>query len=206
MPSASGPPLPSTQYCAIEWASAPRPAATPAARKIQPIGLSGWRAAIRTPTAANTSAIAQMKSVTELEARSAGTDSTELDSISTSASAASPHARRNDGAIAHRLASGARSHSDTWAGCRVSLTTALQLGAERAEVDLVAQPRAEKRLERSLRVVLAPVEAPVDHLLDARAGRAEQRRDGERRAGDREVRALGERPLSASCSSSTLPR
>ena len=60
------------------------------------------------------------------------------------------------------------------------------------ELDLLAQPRAE-RLERALRVVAAPVEAAVDEPLHARAQRQEQRRHDERRGGDRQVRAAGER-------------
>ena len=48
---------------------------------------------------------------------------------------------------------------------------AAQVRAQRLEVELVAQPRAE-RLERARRVVAAAVEAPVDERLDARsAGR-----------------------------------
>ena len=60
-------------------------------------------------------------------------------------------------------ASGARSQSDTCAGWSVSRTTAVQLGVQRPEVDLVAQARRE-RLERALGVVLAPEEAPVDRM------------------------------------------
>ena len=68
----------------------------------------------------------------------------------------------------------------------------LQVGAQQVELDLLAQPRAE-RLQRALRVVAAPVEAPVDEPLDAAAQRQEQRGHDERRAGDRQVRAAGER-------------
>ena len=67
-----------------------------------------------------------------------------------------------------------------------------QLVAERVEVDLVAQLRAEA-LQRAGGVVLAPVEAAVDGRLDAMAGGAEERRDGERRARYREVRARRQR-------------
>jgi hypothetical protein len=61
-----------------------------------------------------------------------------------------------------------------------------QLGAQRVEVDLVAQVRGERR-ERLLRVVLAAVEAAVDESLHTASGRPEQRGDGERRARDGEV-------------------
>ena len=67
-----------------------------------------------------------------------------------------------------------------------------QLVAERVEVDLVAQARAEA-LERPCGVVLAAVEAPVDAGLDAAAGRLEERRDGERRDGDGQAAALRQR-------------
>ena len=93
------------------------------------------------------------------------------------------------------------SHSDTCAGCTVSRDDAAQVGAERLEVDLVAQPGAE-RLERPRRVVAAAVEAAVDRRLDARARRPEQRRDRQRRGRDREVRLA--RPPAPS--SSTSPR
>ena len=69
-----------------------------------------------------------------------------------------------------------RSQSDTCAGCTVSRNDALQVGAQQVELDLLAQPRAE-RLERALRVVAAPVEAAVDEPLHARAQRQEQRGD-----------------------------
>ena len=48
-----------------------------------------------------------------------------------------------------------------------------QLGGEGIEVNLLAQPGGE-RLDRVGRVVSAPVEAAVNHLLDAAAGRLEQ--------------------------------
>ena len=54
-----------------------------------------------------------------------------------------------------------RSQSETWAGWTVSRDDAAQVGAERLEVDLVAQPGAE-RLQRARRVVAAAVEAAVD--------------------------------------------
>ena len=91
--SDSGPPLPSIQNCAIECANAPRPAATPDAKKIQPIAFSGCRVAISTPTPAKTSAIAQMK----LSSRSMPgppADRIELTIISAGASTARPQARR----------------------------------------------------------------------------------------------------------------
>jgi hypothetical protein len=52
-----------------------------------------------------------------------------------------------------------------------------QLGVQRVERHLVAQARGE-RLERALRVVLAPVEAAVDRPLDAGTRGAEQRGAG----------------------------
>ena len=78
------------------------------------------------------------------------------------------------------------SHSETWAGWTVSATTPRRSAAERLEVELVAQPPAE-RLERPRRVVAAAVEAPVHDRLDARPRRAEQRRHRERRGRDREA-------------------
>src|SRR5215213_11390734 len=53
LPSSSGPAPLLIQYSAYEPAKDPRPAATAAPRKSQPIALSGWREAIRPPTAAN---------------------------------------------------------------------------------------------------------------------------------------------------------
>ena len=79
---------------------------------------------------------------------------------------------------AHHPRAPLRSHSATWAGCIVSATTRLEVGAQPVELDLLAQPRAE-RIERPLRVVAAAVEAPVDEPLDRdaqRAGRAPRRR------------------------------
>ena len=58
---------------------------------------------------------------------------------------------------------------------------------------ICSRSRAPKRFERALRVVAAAVEAAVDEALHARAHRQEQRRHDERRRGDREVRAAGER-------------
>ena len=60
-----------------------------------------------------------------------------------------------------------------------------QLGAQRVEVDLVAQPARERR-ERLRRVVAAAVEAAVHRRLDAGARGPEQRRDRQRRRRDRE--------------------
>ena len=81
---------------------------------------------------------------------------------------------------------------DTCAGCIVSPTTRPRSAVSALELDLLAQPRAE-RLERALGVVAAPVEAPVDEPLHARPQRQEQRGDDERRDGDRQVRAARER-------------
>ena len=100
--------------------------------------------------------------------------------------------------------SGSRSQSDTCAGCIVSRDDARAARAQRVELDLVAQPRAEG-LDGAGGVVAAPVEAPVDERLDARARRPEQRRHRERRAGDGEVGLLGER-AQRSWKSSTSPR
>ncbi len=74
---------------------------------------------------------------------------------------------------------------------------------QRVEVDLVAQPRAEA-LERALRVVLRRKKRRSTSLwMRPRAG-PEQRRNGERGAGDRQAGARGE-GLSTSWSSRTLP-
>ena len=86
-----------------------------------------------------------------------------------------------------------RSQSETCAGCIVSATTSLEVGAQRRR----GRPAraAARRRPSSVRcgVVAAAVEAPVDEPLHARAQRQEQRGDDERRAGDREVRAARER-------------
>ena len=86
----------------------------------------------------------------------------------------------------------------------MSATTARSSLLERIEIDLVAQTRAEA-LERARGVVLAPEEATVDRRLDAGSGRAEQRRDSERRGGDRQAGPLVS-GRSSSWSTSTLPR
>ena len=58
-----------------------------------------------------------------------------------------------------------------------------QLTAEGVEVDLIAQAGRE-RLDGLGGVVLAAVEAPIHHRLDAAAGRLEQRRHGQGSAGN----------------------
>ena len=68
-----------------------------------------------------------------------------------------------------------------------------QLGGEGIEVDLVAQADAE-RFDRLGGVVLASVEAPVNRLLDAAAGRLEQGGHGQGGPGDRPARQLGADP------------
>ena len=68
-----------------------------------------------------------------------------------------------------------------------------QLAAERVQVDLVAQARRE-RSECRLGVVAAPVEPAIDERLNAPAGRAEERGDGEGRARDGQVVAPCEPP------------
>ena len=80
-----------------------------------------------------------------------------------------------------------RSHSETWAGWTVSRTTPRRSAPERVEVELVAQPAAE-RLQRERRVVAAAVEAPVHGGLDPRPRGAEQRRHRQRRDRHREAR------------------
>src|SRR4051812_19995270 len=55
-----------------------------------------------------------------------------------------------------------------------------ELEPERVEVALLAHPRAEA-LERTGGVVAAPIEAPVDPVLDPSAGRPKQRRHRQRR-------------------------
>src|SRR5207247_7701217 len=66
-----------------------------------------------------------------------------------------------------------------------------QLGAQRLEVDLVAQAERE-RVERARRVVAGAVEATVDGTLDVRADRREDRDRAERRERDRELVPLRE--------------
>src|SRR6266545_4691707 len=68
-----------------------------------------------------------------------------------------------------------------------------QLGSETVEVDLGMQPGAEC-LDGPGRVVAAPVEAPIDGLLDAPAGRLEQAGDGQSGAGHCPARRLGADP------------
>ena len=70
---------------------------------------------------------------------------------------------------------------------------AAQLAAERVELDLVAQPRAEAG-QRLRGVVAAAVEAAVDRRLDAGARGAEQRGDRQRRDRDREARLPDREP------------
>ena len=106
-------------------------------------------------------------------------------------------ATRSQAAItARRAATVSRGHGApaaraTRARAASSRDDAAQVAPQRVEVDLVAQPRAE-RLERLRRVVAAAVEAAVDDPW-MRARRAEQRRHRERRDRDREVE-LGRRP------------
>ncbi len=57
-----------------------------------------------------------------------------------------------------------------------------QLGMEGVQVDLVPQPHREP-LQGTGRVIAAPVEAPVDKVLDAAAQRLEQRGHQERGGG-----------------------
>jgi hypothetical protein len=67
-------------------------------------------------------------------------------------------------------------------------------GRQRVQVDLVAQADAE-RLDRLGGVVLAAVEPPIhNRLLDAAAGRLEQRRHGQGRAGHRPARRTPTHP------------
>ena len=58
-----------------------------------------------------------------------------------------------------------------------------QVGADRVELDRVAQPRGE-RGDGRLGVVAGAVEAAVDEPLDAQAQRVEERRRRERRGRD----------------------
>src|SRR6266511_1816233 len=62
-----------------------------------------------------------------------------------------------------------------------------QFSRQDLQVDLLAQPRAE-RLDRLGGVVAAPVEAPVDRPLDAAAGRLEHRGDRHGGHGDGQAR------------------
>ena len=70
-------------------------------------------------------------------------------------------------------AAGGRNHSDTWVGCTVRPPRP-ELGGEGVQVDLVAQPTAERR-DGSGRVIAAAVEAPVHQVLDSAAQRRERR-------------------------------
>jgi hypothetical protein len=80
-----------------------------------------------------------------------------------------------------------------------------QLGRQRVQVDLVAEQGAEP-LGGPNRVVLAPVEAEVDRLLDATAGRLEQGGHGQGRPGHRPARRPGPDPLPSPASCSAAPR
>ncbi len=79
-----------------------------------------------------------------------------------------------------------------------------EIRPERLEIDLVAEPRAEG-LERALGVVAAAVEATVDDSLDPAAGGAEERGDGQGRAGDCEV-VPTVKPLKICWSPRTIPK
>ena len=89
-------------------------------------------------------------------------------------------------------ACGCRSHSDTRVGCMVSSTTPAAR-AQAVQIDLVAQPDAE-RLDGPGGVVAAAVEAPVDPLLDAAAGRLEHRRHGQGGPRHDQAGTLGQQP------------
>jgi hypothetical protein len=71
-----------------------------------------------------------------------------------------------------------------------------QLASQGLEVDLLAQPGAERL------VVAAPVEAAVHRLLDAAAGRLEHRSHGQGRPGYDQAGTLG---AAAGPSPSTTP-
>ena len=74
-----------------------------------------------------------------------------------------------------------RGHSDTWAGCMVSATTARSSAVSVSRSTSSRSARAE-RLERLGGVVLAPEEPAVDGVLDAgRTGRTAPRRPESRR-------------------------
>ena len=120
--------------------------------------------------------------------------------MSTNAIVAIAHSGSTRGAL-----TAGRIQTETWAGCIVSVTTVAQLAAERVERHLVAQARRE-RLERSLSVVLAPEEAAVHQRLDASARRTEERRDRQRRAGDRQIRRRAQHQLQQQARCPDRPR
>ena len=68
-----------------------------------------------------------------------------------------------------------------------------QLGGEGIEIELVPQAGGE-RLDDLCRVVATAVEAAVNRLLDAAAGRLEQGGHGQGGAGDGPARRLGANP------------
>ena len=101
------------------------------------------------------------------------------------------------------LPSGARSHSETWAGCMRLADDGAQLAAERVR----GRPRraAAPRTPRACAARRSGAGRSGGRRTAwmRRPRRAEQRRHRKRRAGDREVRVLVS-GLSTSCSSSTL--
>ena len=143
--------------------------------RIAPIGFSGRRRHSRAPTPASTpsAGVGQRLddvAVAELEHARDGHQH-------------DPQAEQREREPPHRTPR----HSETWVGWTVSATTPRMSRDERFEVELVAQP-APERLQRQRGVVTAAVEAPVDHRLDPRQRRAEQRRHRQRRDRDREAR------------------
>ena len=162
---------------------------SPRAGRSMPIGLPGRRETTSTPTTRRSDD--GRREHADGRAFSLGRDA-ELTSRERRSSA-DPTATHRGGDERRRAARAhartpSRSQSDTCAGCIVSSTTPRSSAVERLEFDLLAQPRAE-RVERALRVVAAPVEAPVDEPLHARAQRQEERGDDQRRHGDRQVRS-----------------
>ena len=154
------------------------PSDTASATKIQPIGLSGNLDATSAPTTADTKKIAI--AIPSVAAKCWGSSSPWTTSLTpvpiTPTAMLTPTSgqaildavclvtsRPGSAATARRAPAGS------------SRRRRRAAPAERRQVDLVAQPRAE-RIERPLRVVAATVEAPVDYPLDARAQRQEERR------------------------------
>jgi hypothetical protein len=68
-----------------------------------------------------------------------------------------------------------------------------QLGGQGVQVDLLAKAGAE-RLDGLGGVVATPVEAAVDRLLDAAAGRLEHRGHGQGGGGNNQGRVLAQEP------------
>ena len=170
--------------------------ATPASVSAQPTRLPGRFTVMKPPTSANASVMTRsgtaassvsLRPYDESDARSTSKhDDAEEEQRG-------QRARRpgEDAVPALARHRGSLSQSETWAGCIVSFTAAPR-SVPSSSRSTSSRRRALKASRVCCGVVAAAVEAAVDELLDAGAGRAEERGDGERRAGDGEVVAAGE--------------